>query len=170
MVPPLTRRSEGKRLPQEHYIVQIHPLSLSLSASPDEVLILSSVLCDSYFQPYFRASLRESKTDEREVLQTITKREVILQASATDATDSRLHKKKKQSQTTSQERKQSNNNNKKRGLESLQRPSSLRAAAGLAAGCATPGCCPRSDRTLQAQKASPLHPANTDWYLPILLI
>lgn len=28
---------------------QVHPLSLSLSASPDEVLILSSVLCYSYF-------------------------------------------------------------------------------------------------------------------------
>lgn len=48
MVSPLTRKI-GKRLSQKDYTAKIRPLSLSLSALPDEVLILSSVLCDSYF-------------------------------------------------------------------------------------------------------------------------
>lgn len=44
MVPPLTRNLGGKRQAQEYYIARVHPPSLRLSASPNEVLILSSVL------------------------------------------------------------------------------------------------------------------------------
>lgn len=39
----------------------IYPLSLSLYAFPDRVLILSSAICYSYFYLYFSVFLRSSK-------------------------------------------------------------------------------------------------------------